>query len=439
MSDTRFKLRGNNWVGFNCRQSGELVLGGPAGTGKTYAALLHLLRFAEQYPGARIAVVRKTRVSLTESALVTWERILGPSHPALARPISRGSRHQYTFPNGSVVITAGMDRPDKVLSTEWDLIYVNECTDLTLLDWETLAGRLRAGAGPYDLILGDCNPTTPAHWLYKRHLAGSLTLLSTSHRDNPHYWDKGLGRWTEAGRRYVVERLGRMTGSRRKRFLEGLWEAAEGLVYDGFDRAVHLLPVGWEPPPEWRRVWAIDWGFRDPTVILFFAMDPSNRMHLYREIYTSHTRVEVLAKRCRKLVDDGVEPEPSSVLADHDPEAIETFKTHGRFPVRSADKRDRDGGFQVVQGLLDIAADGRPKLFFRPDARRDPPCPHLEGAGRPTSTLEELIGYTWDTRDPERPKDEPIAWNDHAMDALRYGCVHVHNLRPLFYTGETTP
>jgi hypothetical protein len=108
---------------------------------------------------------------------------------------------------------------------------------------------------------------------------------------------------------------------------------------------------------------------------------------------------------------------------------------HGKFAVRAADKRDRDGGFQVVQGLFDIAADGKPKLFFRPDARRDPQCPHLEGAGRPTSTLEELIGYTWDTRNPERPKDEPIDYKDHALDALRYAAVHVQNPRPLFYIG----
>lgn len=426
MADRNFHLRGGNWRAFKVRTSGEMVLSGPAGTGKTLTNLLTLLWYGEKYPGARMLIVRKTRVSLTESALVTWERdVLASDDPILGKPINRGNRHAYRFPNGSTLVTGGMDKPDKILSTEWDLIYAPETTDLSLLDWETLAGRLRAGAGPYDLIFGDCNPTTPTHWIYKRAQAGKLSLIATTHRDNPRYWDKAAKAWTEAGRRYVVERLGRLTGARRLRFLEGVWAAAEGLVYDGYDPGIHLLPAGWMPPVGWRRVWSLDWGFVDPLVLQMWAVDPWNRMHLYREKYVSRTRVEVVAKWAKGLIERGEEPMPSAVVGDHDPECCETFRVYSGVSVLPADKSDRDSGIQVVQGRFDVQADSRSAIFFRPDARDGGPDSHLEAAGRPTSTLEELSGYTWDTSKPDRPKDEPIDVNDHGMDAMRYAAWHV--------------
>mgnify|MGYP000075330077 CR=1 FL=1 len=84
--------------------------------------------------------------------------------------------------------------------------------------------------------------------MYKRAGVGKLSLIATTHRDNPRFWDRAAGDYTDAGRRYVVDRLGALTGARRKRFLEGIWAAAEGLVYDGYDPGTHLLPHGWTPP-----------------------------------------------------------------------------------------------------------------------------------------------------------------------------------------------
>lgn len=422
MPDRHFTLRGGNSKAFRfSAPGGEMVLSGPAGTGKTVAALLKLLQYGEQYPGSRQLVVRKTRVSLTESGLVTWERIvLGGSDPIIGNPINRGNRQIYRFPNGSELVVGGMDRPDKILSTEFDRIYCQEATELSLVDWETLKGRCRNGAGPDNFIFGDCNPTTPAHWIHKRAEAKRLTLIPTTHRDNPRFWDRAANDFTPEGRDYVVRTLGTLTGARRKRFLEGIWVAAEGAVYDGFNEDVHLLPAAWTPPAGWRRVWAIDWGFRDPLVIQFWAVDPAGRMYLYREIFRTNMRVETAAKQCRELIRTGQEPRPEVIVGDHDPECIATFRTHSGLSVRSADKADKDEGLQAVQGRFDIQPDGRPRIFFHPNARCHAADAELENEGRPASTLEELRGYTWKKADPEKPKDEPIEINDHGMDCLRY-------------------
>src|SRR5262245_22584773 len=71
--DPSFALYGGVARGFNSTAE-EVLLSGPAGSGKTIASLLRVYWVCRKYPGARCLVVRKTRESLTESVLVTWER-----------------------------------------------------------------------------------------------------------------------------------------------------------------------------------------------------------------------------------------------------------------------------------------------------------------------------------------------------------------------------
>lgn len=418
--DPKFDLFGGVAAGFN-EQADEVLLAGAAGTGKTLANLLRVYWTARLYGGARCLIVRKTRESLTESVLVTWERdVLGPTHPILTRnPTLRRVRQSYRFPNRSEVVVGGMDKPDKVLSSEWDLVYVPEATDLDIVDWETLGGRLRAGVARSQRMIADCNPTTPHHWLYKRCQAGLCKLVPTDHRDNPRYWDRVAGKWTNAGEQYLA-RLERMTGARRARFLEGLWVAAEGVVY-AYDPAVHLKPASWSPDPAWRRVWGIDWGKTSPTVLGLWAIDPACRMHGYREVYQTRLRPDQLGKWAKAQIISGKEPKPLAIVCDHDEERKADFERASGLTVSLADKKDRDKGIESMQAMFDVQEDGEPRVFFRADARETlrgkEPDRFLVDSGRPTCALEEIVGYVWDE---DFLDDEPIADNDHAMDAMRY-------------------
>ncbi|MDB5310254.1 MAG: phage terminase large subunit, partial [Gemmataceae bacterium] len=217
MKGPSLDIYGANKIAFESRDE-EVLLAGPAGTGKTATWLAKCWTVCQNYSGARVLVVRKTRESLTETVLVTFERdILGPGSIVLARnPILRRVRQSYHHPNGSVVVLGGLDKPDKTLSSEYDLVYVPEATDLTLVDWETLGRSLRAGRVPYQQIVADCNPTTPHHWLYQRCQppgSGRCRLIRSRHEDNPRYFDQEMREWTPAGRAYIQGRLERMTGA----------------------------------------------------------------------------------------------------------------------------------------------------------------------------------------------------------------------------------
>src|SRR5262249_30756032 len=91
----------------------EVLLSGPAGTGKSRACLAKLHLVALKYPGMRGCIVRKTRESLTESALVTFERDVVPEgHPILGGA-RRNARQAYSYPNGSVIVVGGLKQAGK--------------------------------------------------------------------------------------------------------------------------------------------------------------------------------------------------------------------------------------------------------------------------------------------------------------------------------------
>jgi PBSX family phage terminase large subunit len=414
-------------------RSPEVVLEGPAGTGKSRGLLEKAHLCAEKYAGCRILLVRKTRESMTESVLVTFEeKVLPEGHPAGFGPLRR-NRQAYDYPNGSTIVVAGLiasgkDQRAKVMSTEYDMILVFEATELSEHEYEQLTSRLRNGVMPYQQILADCNPDAPTHWLHQRCDAGAAAVHFSRHEDNPVLHD-GTD-WTAAGRAYLGV-LDRLTGARRERLRFGRRAAAEGLVYDGFDHRVHLLPADFPILPEWSRVRVIDFGFTNPFVCLWFALDGDGRAYRYREIYmTQRTVAEHMAtiQRVERwfLEDGSVNPDRERIvssIADHDAEDRQTLARGGigTIPAYKAVGR----GIQAVQARLAVAGDGKPRLFFLRDAliERDQ---KLVDAKKPWCTEQEFDGYRWPQGQDGKPlKEEPIKEHDHGMDAVRYLCAQL--------------
>ena len=265
MATPRFEFRRAN-LEAQTNHDRELILSGPAGTGKSLANLTYINAAMWRHPRLRVLCVRKVRADLAESILVTYERdVLGYDNP-IAAGQKRQSRDVYTYPNGSVMVIGGMDRPGRFLSSEWDIIYAPECQQLTLDEWEMLVQRkARDGKYPYPQIRGDVNPDRPDHWIIQRSNDGALTLLSTTHQDNPKYWSLEADDWTPLGREYVLGTLSSLTGVRRERYLLGRWVSAEGAIYPDFDPTLHVIDR-FEIPADWARYRVIDFGFTNPFV-----------------------------------------------------------------------------------------------------------------------------------------------------------------------------
>lgn len=416
------ELRGNN-LAVQYMRDKEIILGGPAGTGKSVSNLYKLHDLALNNPGMRGAIVRKTRATLAQSTLATFENfVLGPENP-ICSGVHRANRKSYVYPNGSEIVIGGLNNPTDFLSTEFDIIIAAEASELSLSDWEFLVMRLRPQTLDYSQIIGDTNPGPPNHWIKSRELSGTLKLLPTHHTDNPRYWNTDTLTWTPDGEEYVVKTLRNLTGVRRARYLEGLWVMAEGMVYDGFSLATHTCPR-FKIPDTWKRYRSIDFGFTNPFSCSWWTVDPVyNRLYMYRQIYMSKRRVDEHARQINKLTG---EERILATVADHDAEGRATLTAHGIHTI-PARKHILEGLQAVQRRLTATGADGKPLLMFFDDALVEPD-PDLVAVKLPLWTVDEMFNYTWHVDiSGKSSREMPVDMYNHGLDELRYMCMYLEN------------
>jgi phage terminase large subunit len=398
----------------------EICIAGPAGTGKSLAMLQKAFYTSLMVPNCRSLIVRQTHASLTGSTLVTFEQQVAPV--ALAEGVVKwfgGSPRKpaaYQFANGAEILVGGLDRPEKFLSTEFSRIYIDEATQISLKALETLITRLRGNADTYRQIILACNPDHPKHWIKQRCEDGTMRMLHSLHRDNPLYVNAD-GTLTERGIDYMAK-LDALTGVRRLRFRDGIWAAAEGLVYEGWSEPVHVIEP-FDVPEEWPRWICVDFGFTNPFVAQLWAEDPDGRLYLIREWVRTRMLVEDHANVIRdRLLKD--QPRPRAIITDHDAEDRATLERKLGMGTQAAHKSVSDG-IQAFGARLKEQPDGRPRLFVFRDALLERDA-EMDAQSLPIGLAEEVSGYVWAVKPGNQTglKEEPVKANDHSCDAARY-------------------
>lgn len=433
--------------------SPEILVSGPAGTGKSRACLEKLLLLAKLFPGSKMAILRKVGATLGNTALDTWRKHVA-KEDLLSGEVwyyggSQEEPPQYRFANGSRIIIGGLDKPIKIMSSEYDVIYVQEATELTIDDWEALTSRLRNGVLPYQQLIADCNPDAPFHWLYMRcHEIDEKTgrpacvMYNSTHEENPVLFDLFVNeqgefyyRVTERGAAYMAK-LDALTGVRYLRLRLGKWVAAEGIIYEEWSPEIHLVdpfPV----PETWQRWWVVDFGYVNPFVCQMWAEDGDGNLYLYREIYHTQKTVDLHAQdiiaTCTEPLEGyehppGVprfahhgrrwtEPRPRKLICDHDAEGRAQLLRELNMTTSKANKEVL-AGIDAVKRRLAAR-----RLFVLKGAvvRRDQA---LIDAKLPTCTADEFLSYVWDTGAGKKIKEAPLKEGDHGMDCVRYLVVH---------------
>jgi phage terminase large subunit len=444
-------------------KSKVILLTGSAGGGKSRAALEKVNGFMLKYPNATGLMLRKAREYAGKSLVPMMRRTVTGNDPQIAM---LKSDSQFVYPNGSVLYWGGMknDEQREALRSiggdgSVDIIFIEEATAFSEDDFNELLARLRGKAAPWRQIILATNPDAPSHWIYKRLiLGGGATVYTSSAADNP------------ANPPDYLETLASLTGVLGLRLRDGKWVQAEGAVYDDFDPKIHAVDY-FTPPPSWRRIRAVDFGYVNPFVCQWWALDEDQRMYLYREIYMSHTLVEDHARVINAYTVglpveewnalDGADQRALSAgrppaawldmdederearlarverieatVADHDAEDRATLERYGIVTV--AAKKDLSLGIQAVQQRLRTQEDGRPRLSLLQGALVE----EDDRMGKhPRSTLEEFPAYVWKpVKDGEKAKEEPVDLDNHGLDATRYAVMYVDN--PVRVTGKSNP
>jgi phage terminase large subunit len=271
----------------------EVLAESGAGTGKTFSWMQKANAVARNYPESRQVFARLSRKSLNDSVLPEWEqKVLWRGHPAIHGTATWNHREDYRYPNGSAIILHSLDNIDRILSSQYDRIYIAQAEELVgpagVAIWEKLITRLRNGKTPYGQITADVNPAGEAHFLNKRAntkicricfegIGREMPLVVEMdedqgppvcpecgsdlwkyqmhrilyrHEDNPLWYDHDLEEWTERGKVYIGQTLGLLKGVQRERLLKHRWVAEEGIILDEWDPKTHLLDAQLVAPGE---------------------------------------------------------------------------------------------------------------------------------------------------------------------------------------------
>jgi phage terminase large subunit len=430
-------------------QAEEVLVSGPAGTGKSRACLEKIYTVCMLTPNVRALILRKTLRSLASSALVTWRNFVAKEAIATGQIVYYGGSSseaaQYRFKNGSSVTIGGLDNVARVMSTEYDIVYVQEATEITLEDLEHIKTRLRNWQISFQQLIMDCNPAGDKHWLKLRCSEGKCKLIESRHEDNPRLFNLD-GTMTEYGAKYMAI-LDGLTGVRRKRLRFGLWVSAEGIVYDEWDPAYHIL--NWELdaegnriplPDEWDRYWGIDFGYKHPFVLKCYAIGDDGEVYMYREIHmTGRTVAEHAAQimslvtktvtrewydhfnRTTRTVEEVVwtEPEPVAIICDHDAEDRATFSRETGLGTTAAYKAVTVGIDLHKERLKIDPATGLARFYYMADALVELDLQAKE-ALMPTDSVAEYASYVWEIAPDGRTRDKPVKKDDDGMDTDRY-------------------
>jgi PBSX family phage terminase large subunit len=295
-----------------------------------------------------------------------------------------------------------------------DFIWCEEANALTEDDYNELLGRLRGNAAHWRQLLLSTNPDHPQHWIKTRLMdGGEASVHYSSALDNPSLPPEYL------------ETLKSITGVLGMRLRDGLWVQAEGVVYDGWSDALHMIdrmPDGWQA---WRKFRVCDFGYVNPFVCQWWAVDPDGRMYRYREIYMSKRTVADHAVKIN-LLSQGEHYE--ATVCDHDAEDRATLKQAGIHSISAL--KDVSRGIQAVQQRLARGHDDKPRLFLLKNALVERDGALVEER-KPVCTEQELPGYIWQvTTDGKPNKEEPMKLNDHGADALRYAVMYLDGKPP---------
>ena len=305
----------------------EVLYGGAAGGGKSFAMLMDLLRYAHN-GNHRALLLRRTLAELTE--LVDQSRKIYPQ--AFPGAIFRESKNTWSFPSGATALFSYVDKDTDVTRYQgqaFTWIGIDELGHYpTPYVWNYLRSRLRTTDPTIETYMrASANPGGIGGWWIKRMFidptppndsfwatdtdTGKILLHSPAHprkpgeplfqrrfiparlTDNPHLAESG---------EYEAMLLS-LPEVERRRLLEGDWDVADGAAFSEFDRSIHVV-APFEIPYNWPRVRAADYGYSSPSCVLWGAVDWDNNFWIYRELYDKGYTGETLAQIITALEED---------------------------------------------------------------------------------------------------------------------------------------
>ena len=389
----------------------DVLYGGAAGGGKSYAMLVDPLRFMH-IKEHRALLLRKSMPELRE--LIDKSRELYPK--AFPGTKFREVEKIWKFPSGATLEFGYLDRDADVYRYQgqsYTWIGIDELTQYpTEFPLQYLQSRLRTtNTNIKCYIRCTANPGgVGGSWVKNRYLDPappneyflgkdkiSRKFIPARLTDNPYLAEDGK----------YEKMLESLPPIQKRQLLEGNWDVSEGAAFVEFEYEKHCI-APYELPKTWERIKGIDYGYAAESAVIWAALDPADEtLIVYRELYKKGLTGKDLAtliwqyEKEDKLSVRGVLDSAAWARTGTTGPTVGEVLTAAGHKLRRADKNRIQGKIQIHERLK-ANEKGRPRLqIFKT-------CPNL---------IRELQGIPVD---PNRPEDVDTKASDHAYDALRY-------------------
>ena len=407
----------------------DVMIGGSAGGGKTVSLLMYALRACVRHPGLRAGAFRRTYAELKESLMAEladlgYASALGASW--------NGSEYELRFPNGSLIMfryAETVKDATRRQGGQYQLLIFDERT-LTPPDVISfLESRLRSGRADIPVlgIRSSANPGGAGHGavkaryiiptdygkrIYRDERGRTVRFIPAKLADNPY-----------VNPEYATDLMA-LPPKMRAAFLDGNWDVFAGAMFPELSRDRHIVQP-FAIPETWQRYNGIDWGYGAPWAVLWGAVDPDQRLWVYREIYQAGVGEADQAQRILAAEAPGenvairwADDAMWNVVGDAKVMA-EIYAENGCHLTRAGKgPGSRITGWQRIRTYLSDA----------------PACPHHRALGWDTcprihmfpqveNLFRELADLPHATSG--NPEDSDSGASDHAADALRYLTVNL--------------
>ena len=268
-----------------------VIFGGARGGGKSWTVRWHARLAAFKYRGIKCLIIRRTYPELIANHI-------NPLKAEIPREVARynGTEHEFRFFNGSTVKFVSIGRDDdlqKIQGHEYDIIYIDEATQMTEYQIKSIWACVRGVNNFPKQLFMTCNPGGKGHQYIKRLKEGRfiegenpgdyvfIQSLVTDNialmRQQPEY----------------IEQLKALPPKLRDAWLYGNWDVYEGQFFEEFldqpehyrDRRYTHVIEPFKPPEGWRVYRSFDWGYNKPFSCAWWAVDYDGCIYRILELY----------------------------------------------------------------------------------------------------------------------------------------------------------
>lgn len=392
------------WYPFSDRQldfivnskSRLCIADGAVRAGKTIACNIRFLTFMANGPKGDLALFSRTRDTLQRNVLNTLFDIVGDKN-----------YHWLNKQSGELIILGrkvycfGANTEEAETKIRGATFAGALCDEANLYPqnvFRQILARLSVNGAQCFI---NCNPDSPAHWLYKEY-------ITNPNVPNKQRWRFKMEDNLSLSPSYIADLKAEYSVSKvwYDRMINGEWVSASGRIYDMFDPAIHTKAkvqslitcnpnaITWLVACDYATSSVMSWGL--------YALCPDGTVYKTKEFY-----YDAVKEKSQKT--DAQFGGMFQIWLDRlDPWMVycDPSASSWKAELRSRGYRVTNGENDVINGIRQVG-----KMLGTGKYLIDSSC---------VNTIDEYMTYVWDETAQAVGIDKPVKMHDHAVDTDKY-------------------